>query len=100
MSTQRPHLPLRRSLPVFRRGITDSNTPKGTAPMNKLIVALVASFFAIASFAASHAGAPMAGASAPAAAASGAKSDKKAAAKKASAKKASTKKTTDKTEKK
>jgi hypothetical protein len=33
--------------------------------MNKLLAALVATFFATASFAASHAGAPMAGASAP-----------------------------------
>jgi len=103
----RPDVNPKATLPVTEEpsGIPEGNngfqqTPKGTALMNKLIVALVASFFAISGFAASHAGAPMAGASAPAAAASGAKSDKKAAAKKTSAKKASTKKTTDKTEKK
>ena len=52
--------------------------------MNKILVALISSLFAVGAFAASHAGAPMAGASAaakPAMAAPAAKADAKADAK-------------------
>jgi len=59
-------------LPKIRDAIFLSKTPEESL-MNKLLVALVSSFFAVASFAASHAGAPMAAASGAKPAASAAK---------------------------
>ena len=103
----RPDVNPKATLPVTEEpsGIPEGNngfqqTPKGTALMNKLIVALVASFFAISGFAASHAGAPMAGASDAKAEAKTEKKEAKADKKDVKAEKKSTKKTSAKKEEK